>query len=376
MKRILTFCLLLLATGTTWAYDFVLDGIYYNIVSRDDLTCEVTYRSAADGYNTYSGSVVIPEIANYYGMLFTVVGIGESAFRKSDSLTEVEIPSSVTYIGEYAFYYCTALGEVEVPEAVTSMGTYAFGWCTSLRKANIPYGVTTLPYGIFYECVLLSEITIPETVTTTENYPFAFTALKSVTIPASMKTIGGWAFYNCKSLKEVTFAGENLTEINAYTFAYCDSLDNVVVPNSVTIIWQNAFRSCLTMKKITIGSSVTSIQYRTFYDTTTLEEIYVLNPTPPEIAEDTFSNKMDKDQCTLYVPYGCANAYATAEYWEEFYNIEELEGEDPSGISSIGTNDTSIVGYYTLGGVRLSAPQKGVNIVKCSDGTTKKILIK
>lgn len=35
-----------------------------------------------------------------------------------------------------------------------------------------------------------------------------------------------------------------------------------------------------------------------------------------------------------------------------------------------------IVGYYTMGGAKVAAPQKGVNIVKYADGTTMKIMVK
>lgn len=48
--------------------------------------------------------------------------------------------------------------------------------------------------------------------------------------------------------------------------------------------------------------------------------------------------------------------------------IENVEGSTASS--------TSIVAYYTVDGILLSAPQKGVNLVKMSDGSIKKILIK
>ncbi len=377
MKKFLLLCFLVACSLTTRAFDFIVDGIYYNLVSLDDYTCEVSFRSAADGYNTYSGNVVIPEVVNYYGMLFTVVGIGESAFKFSDTLTEVEIPSSVTYIDNYAFDGCSGLTEVVLPETVNSIGSHAFEECTALQAINIPEGVTSLPDYIFFKCLSLAQITIPESVTTIGNHVLYETPIEEVTIPSRVTTLGMSVFSNCQNLRDVTFEGEGITLINASTFAYCDNLSEITLPNSVTTVENNAFRACSTLKKITFGTSIASIWTRAFYDTTTLEEIYVLNPTPPGIADDTFSNKFDKDQCTLYVPYGCKEVYASTTYWRDFYNIEELEDEnDPSGISSISTDGESIVGYYTLGGMRLSAPQKGVNIVKCSDGTTKKILIK
>ena len=44
------------------AYDFTVDGIYYNITS--DASCEVTSNNGLE--NSYSGSVVIPEVLRPY----------------------------------------------------------------------------------------------------------------------------------------------------------------------------------------------------------------------------------------------------------------------------------------------------------------------
>lgn len=43
-------------------------------------------------------------------------------------------------------------------------------------------------------------------------------------------------------------------------------------------------------------------------------------------------------------------------------------------INRVDDAGNRVVGYYTLGGVRLSAPQKGINIVRYSDGTSRKVI--
>lgn len=49
---------------------------------------------------------------------------------------------------------------------------------------------------------------------------------------------------------------------------------------------------------------------------------------------------------------------------------------DPTGISSIGTDgNATVAAYYTVDGTRISAPVKGINILKMSDGTTRKVLV-
>ena len=49
---------------------------------------------------------------------------------------------------------------------------------------------------------------------------------------------------------------------------------------------------------------------------------------------------------------------------------------DPSGISSVSTTNATESVRYTLDGRQISAPQHGLNIVKMSDGTVKKVMVK
>lgn len=49
----------------------------------------------------------------------------------------------------------------------------------------------------------------------------------------------------------------------------------------------------------------------------------------------------------------------------------------PTGINDINVNNSNATaGIYTLGGVKVQALQRGINIVKMADGTTRKVLVK
>jgi len=104
MKHLFKFSLLLLALllpVTAIAYDFEVDGIYYNISSNN--TVEVTYKDT--NYASYSGEVIIPSTITRNGKAYTVNVIGDRAFYNS-SVSSVTIPETVTSIGEAAFYGC------------------------------------------------------------------------------------------------------------------------------------------------------------------------------------------------------------------------------------------------------------------------------
>ncbi len=84
--------------------------------------------------------------------------------------TAVVIPdriegASVTAIESKAFYGCSTLTSITIPDSVTSIGNAAFEGCRSLKSIMIPAGVTSIGENTFYGCTALTSITIPESVT-------------------------------------------------------------------------------------------------------------------------------------------------------------------------------------------------------------------
>ena len=61
-------------------YDFESDGLYFDVLSVDDLTCRLT-----KGENRYSGEVVIPDEVDYDGKTFKVTELG-NAFYDNDKI--------------------------------------------------------------------------------------------------------------------------------------------------------------------------------------------------------------------------------------------------------------------------------------------------
>ena len=108
------------------AYDVMVDGIYYNIVTKVK-TAEVTKDD-----NFYSGDVTIPETITVDNVVCNVTRIEGSAFSDCTGLTSITIPNSVTSIGAYAFSGCTGLTSITIPNSVTSIGSEAFHSCENI----------------------------------------------------------------------------------------------------------------------------------------------------------------------------------------------------------------------------------------------------
>ena len=91
-RAIIAIAMILVTAATSWAYDFIVNGIYYG-KNSDGKTVYVT-----SGDYTYSGSVVIPSTVTYNGTTYSVTEIGGYAFSECSGLTSVTIPNSVTLI--------------------------------------------------------------------------------------------------------------------------------------------------------------------------------------------------------------------------------------------------------------------------------------
>ena len=115
IKQLLITIAVLLCSATTYAYDFEVDGIYYNIISMEDLTVEVT-----NGDIEYSGEVIIPETVTIQSRTFKVIGISSSAFDYSN-ITSITIPNSVTSILEGSFSNCTSLKNLIIEDGETTL---------------------------------------------------------------------------------------------------------------------------------------------------------------------------------------------------------------------------------------------------------------
>ena len=142
------FLVTLVLSLTAYAYDFEVDGIYYNINGNE---ATVTYREYTYTSNFfYSGSVVIPQTVTYNNVTYPVTAIGSSAFCRCTGLTEITIPNSITAIRSEAFRDCVSLTSVVIPKSVVSIGQYAFSYCNNLSDVTLYNSVASLGKYCFF----------------------------------------------------------------------------------------------------------------------------------------------------------------------------------------------------------------------------------
>ena len=288
-----------------------------------------------EGYRT-SGNLSVLDLSearfvaggdSYYYSCYTSNDIlGQYAFENCSSLTSVNIPSSVTEIGRNAFGGCYSLASVKIPSSVTEIGVYAFTHCSSLTSVNIPSSVTEIGQYAFENC----------------------SSLSSVNIPSSVTEIGYAAFWGCSSLTSVNIPS-SVTEIREYAFDGCSSLISVKIPSSVTSIGGSAFSGC-----------------------SGLRSIYVYAETVPSTVAGAFEG-CDSKNCTLYVPKGTYDAYWLSE-WGYFENIVEFDATNIRNI--VVEPEVQENARYAVNGQRLTAPVKGINLVKYNNGRVKKEIVK
>ena len=309
----------------------------------------------------------------------SVTSIGYYAFKGCSGLTSLTIPSSVTKIGYYAFKGCSGLTSLTIPSSVISISDYAFSGCSGLTNLTIPSSVISIGRGVFSNCSGLTSLTIPSGVTSIGYHAFeGCSGLTSLTIPSSVTSIGESAFYGCSGLTSLTIPS-GVTSIGGRAFQDCSGLTSLTIPSSVTSIGGSTFSDCSGLTSLTIPSGVTSIGKCAFEGCSGLTSIYVYTKyvytkNLPEFGFNGYNvfNRCDAKNCTVYVPKGTYDVYKSS----EFGYFEKIVEFDATGIDKVNTStNAKEVSRYSVNGQRLSSPAKGLNIVKYSDGSVKKVAI-
>ena len=434
-SKLLVLTLALMASVSTFAYDFQDGYLFYNILA--DGTVAVTNERLGLPYNNLPASLVIPsEVTGNYGAKYQVSEIADYAFQGCDKLESLVIPNTVKKIGMYAFTSCSKLVDISFPESLEDVlggALYECAWYNNqpdglvyvgnllyrykgtaptgtivvrdgtkavldftfsnqpnIQSVVLPESVTSVHMQAFGDCPNLESVTLPTWLSVIGDYTFqncsklqninlplgldqigkeAFAGCSSLTIldwPLQLKNIGARAFYNCNQLDGIENISPNIEKIGAdafcntaweskqpsgylyihnifyaYTGEVTDSM-HIEIKKGTTYISGGAVSRCVTkineystknvVSKITIPNSVTEIEDETFRSCHNLDTIICTSVQPPLISENTFNLTLQKNKHVLLLPTEALDIYKwvgllpyqAAPYWNNFTNVKPI----------------------------------------------------
>ena len=146
---------------------------------------------------------------------------------------------------------------------------------------------------------------------------------------------------------------------------------NSHIPESVTSLETYCFRGCSSLTSVTIPNSVKILGHFCFSDCSSLKSITMLPPTPPAAGADIFDGTPLK---AVYVADEEAKKrYKVEKPWNAYEIIALNNGIENA---QMGENVAGMTGYYDLNGRRIGGKQSGLVIVRYSDGSTRKMMVK
>jgi len=164
---------------------------------------------------------------------YTEPEAGQETGEEQDITAETENGK----IPEWMYYRNQSVSAVTIPEGTTEIGRFAFSR-SSLRTVTIPEGVTVIDYAAFYHCDNLDNVILPDTVNTVGAKAFTHTLWMDD--------------FEENSMDDFLISGDILV-------AYKGNLPEVVIPDGVRVIAEEAFRNHTELKKVHLPASVTDI---------------------------------------------------------------------------------------------------------------------
>ncbi|MBR5726965.1 MAG: leucine-rich repeat protein [Muribaculaceae bacterium] len=279
------------------------------------------------------------------------------------------IPNSVTSIGEGAFWGCNSLTSITIPNSVTSIGAWAFVFCNGLSHVTC-LAITPPTINPYYDAFsVTSQATLYVPIESVSAYQTAynwqdFSQIVGITYP-DFEVDGVWYRAQDENTamviqkpgennlyqgdvvipEEVTYEDYtfSVVGIDEGAFEDCYELNSVVIGDAVESIGENAFQGCTDLTSVTIGSGVTTIGAKAFNYCNALQSVTCRGAVPPVMASSNCFTNATYNRATLLVPRQHIDAYAAADYWYKFSNIE--------GWGSAGLGDANGDGYITISDV-------------------------
>ena len=231
------------------------NGVFENCTSLETLTLPFMDKSLGSYFEMFEG---IPKSLKTITILGgTIIPI--DAFYHCDTLTTINIPSSIIAIQDQAFKDCDSLEKVVYNGTISQWVNIYFD-----DDSTNPLAMKKLYINgkLFQE-----ENIVLEKIEMIGAGAFAgCDFIKTITIPSSVTKIRTSAFENCTQLQSVRFEDHSkLISIGKYAFRGCKSLTNITIPSSVKKIGACAFKECSSLTSFNIPESVKKIAEYAFF---------------------------------------------------------------------------------------------------------------
>ena len=372
MKRILLYIIGFLTMTPIYAYDFMSEGIAFQITSEDKH--EVAIVSAS--YGGYSGSIVIPAYVSNGSETYTVTTVGGNAFAGCNGMESVELPNTIETIENNSFWQCRGLTAITIPNSVNSIANNAFRYCENLQELTLGSSLRTVEKYAFADCSNLTSIkSLSEVPPSMHKDVFVFATgifnNAKVYVPKGSK-LAYSAAEVWKSFRTIVEDGEEngpqgesyneFLESNWWSYSILST--GKVWTLQIQAYIKNNGSEDITLKKLVIVEPSNQSVLKTITD------------------ESVLGLLKAGEKKTVYYIFATNVGWDTHWYeWTYEYKGHEFlfcsSPNDPMDVSPV-MSDTNRkeIGILNLDGKRISKLGKGVNIIKYSDGTTKKVINK
>ena len=337
--------LLALMPTAMWAQTQFTQGDFtYTVTDEVNKTVSVKQK---DG--EVSGDLVIPAQVENESVTYTVTSIAASGFYNNDHITSVVFPATMRSTGASAFEECSQIQTLTLNEGLETIGQYLI-WCTddddnanwNLFEITIPSTVTSLGKGSFYGCRNISTV----------NFPGSNTA-SAIDINTNVYGM----FYGAGGY--TLNLDRNITFNDGFSIAPFRNVNIVNIGSHVTSLPKKLFYESTNLTQIQMSNTVTTMGDYCFYGCTSLMDISsCLSTGMTEIPEHAF------DHCTslvsVTIPSYITTLHASA-FWylkfEDNYTRIDLTIEDSpnpltiynsgsSGNNDMPFHDVDIIGAY------------------------------
>lgn len=227
----------------------------------------------------------VDTMRNYYGKCYAKI----RNIELSNNWVDVELASAGS-LGVEVLYLVNVLTDIELLKVKGPINST--DWATIKQMTNLlaidlsEAQLETVPDNAFDGMGKVSSVKLPEGVKTIGQYAFRGTQLLNIDIPSSVTSIGQYAFYQTK-VRSVNFKKDSeLQYIGYYAFLGCTSLEEFIMPNTVTQLGSrnNNYNSdydtsilseCTNLKKVHFSDALTVLEQYVCYNCRNLEEVHL-----------------------------------------------------------------------------------------------------